>query len=176
MLRRLARDRRGVSAVEFALIAPVMVTLYLGLAELTMGLMADRRANHVASAVGDLVAQVSSTSASEVADIFAVGGKVMQPYPTGSLNMRVSSVKADTNGVPKVVWSRAQGASLTAYAKNATVTLPANLIAADESVIMSEVRYTYTSPLAQTLPTPLVFNDVYYLRPRRAEQVICATC
>ena len=176
MLRRLIRDRRGVSAVEFALIAPVMVTLYLGLAELTMGLMADRRANHVASATGDLVAQVSSISASDITDVFTVGEKVMAPYPTDALNMRITSVKADTNGVPKVVWSQAHGASLPAYAKDATITLPANLIAADESVIMSEVRYTYTSPLSQTLPTPLTFNDVYYLRPRRAEQVICATC
>jgi Flp pilus assembly protein TadG len=37
------RDRRGVSAVEFALIAPVLVIFYCGLAELTQAMMAQRR-------------------------------------------------------------------------------------------------------------------------------------
>ena len=32
MLRRLFRDERGVSAVEFAMIAPIMIFFYFGLA------------------------------------------------------------------------------------------------------------------------------------------------
>ena len=34
LLTRLRGDRRGVSAVEFALIAPVIIVFYFGLAEL----------------------------------------------------------------------------------------------------------------------------------------------
>jgi Flp pilus assembly protein TadG len=46
MTRRLSRfwrDRRGVSAVEFALIAPVLMIFYFGMAELTEAMMAQRR-------------------------------------------------------------------------------------------------------------------------------------
>ena len=176
MLRRFAKDRRGVSAVEFALIAPIMIFLYAGLAELTMGLMANRRAEHVASAIGDLVAQTPTTSATEVTDIFTIGQAIIAPFPTASLNMRVSSVKVDSGGTAKVVWSRGYGASLTAKPVGAIITLPNNLISVGESVIMAESRYTFTSPLGQVLPTPLVFNRVYYLRPRRSEEVACSTC
>ena len=37
------RDKRAVAAVEFALILPFMLLLYLGTAELTYGLMANRK-------------------------------------------------------------------------------------------------------------------------------------
>lgn len=176
MLRSFFRDRRGVSAVEFALIAPVMIALYLAMTEVTMALMSDRRSDHVASAMGDLAAQVSSTSTSDISDIFSVGEQIMKPFPTGPLNMRLSSVVADSNGVAKVAWSRGQGLGLPAYADETVITLPDDLIAADESVIMAEIRYTYTSSLAQTLPTPLVFNHTYYLRPRRSVEVSCTDC
>lgn len=175
MLTSFIRDRRGVSAVEFALIAPVMIALYLAMTEVTMGLMADRRSDHVASAIGDLAAQVTTTSTSDINDMFSVGEEVMKPFPIGALNMRLTSVKM-TSGTAKVTWSRGHGASLPGYTKDTVITLPANLIADGESVIMAEVRYTYTSSLAQTLPTPLVYNHRYYLRPRRAETVACTDC
>ena len=36
-IARAARDNRGVSAVEFALLAPVMIGLYFGCAEIADG-------------------------------------------------------------------------------------------------------------------------------------------
>ena len=41
--RRFARDRRGVSAVEFALLAPVMIGLYLGCVEISDGVAVTAR-------------------------------------------------------------------------------------------------------------------------------------
>jgi hypothetical protein len=37
MFGRFGRDRRGVSAVEFALLAPIMITLYFGCVEVSDG-------------------------------------------------------------------------------------------------------------------------------------------
>ena len=54
---RLTRDDRGVAAVEFALILPLMLTLYLGCAELSQGLIATRKSTNVAIALSDLVAE-----------------------------------------------------------------------------------------------------------------------
>jgi Flp pilus assembly protein TadG len=39
-LNRWRRDRRGVSAVEFAFIAPVLILFYFGVAELCSALLA----------------------------------------------------------------------------------------------------------------------------------------
>jgi Flp pilus assembly protein TadG len=172
----LARDSRGVAAVEFALLLPVLVLLYFGLVELTQGVMTQERAAHVAATVGDLVSQNTSITSAEVTDIFSVGDTVMYPYPTTSLKMRVSSLSADAKGKVTVVWSQAIG-GMTKRAANSTVSsVPANVITANETVIMSESQYTYTSVFGQILPKPIVFNEVSYEHPRLSSSVTCGDC
>jgi len=170
MLRRFGEDRRGVAAVEFALVAPILIVLYCGLAELTMAMMAERQAAHSASVVGDLVAQDTSIGSVELNDIFAVGNAILRPFPAANLRLRISSVKADVNGVPKVVWS--QGHGMGAMAANATPGgFPANLLAAGDSVIEADVSYSFSSPIQQVLPTPISYADSFYLKPRRSPEV-----
>jgi Flp pilus assembly protein TadG len=173
MLRRFSRDRRGVAAVEFALLAPIFILLYCGLAELTMAMMAERQAAHAASVAGDLVAQEVQVTNAEVDDIYNVALAVLKPFPTTSLKLRVSSVKADVNGVPKVVWSKGYG--LGSLGVGATPGgFPANLLLAGDSVIEADVSYTYTSPIGQVMPTPRTFSDSFYLKPRRSPDVTLA--
>ncbi len=175
-LMRFFRDGRGTAAVEFAFVAPLMILLYCGLAELTQGMMADRRASHVASTIGDLVAQDTQVSQSDINDVFKVGQAVIAPFPAGTLSMRITSVVANSSGTPQVSWSKNSGTALPALAAGATVTgLPTGLIAANESVVMAEVRYTYTSALQKALPNTLTFNEKYYLKPRKGSQVIWST-
>ena len=168
-LLRLARDQRGLAAVEFALIAPLMVLLYCGLAEFTMAMMAERRVAHTASVIADLVAQTPQISGSEVSDIFTVGGSILNPFPSAPLQMRITSVIADVNGVPKVSWSQGQG--MSPLAVNASVTVPNNLLAAGDSVVMADVQYPFTSPLQIVLPNALTFTSTFYLKPRRSPSV-----
>ena len=164
-----ARDRRGVSAVEFALIAPVLIVFYFGIAELTQAMMADRRASHVASSIGDLVAQDDTITNAEIADIFNIGGIGMSPFPPGSLKMRVSQITSNSANASKIAWSDASND--TALSVGSSVTPPAGIISANQSVIMAEVTYTYDSPVDYVMPAPVTFTKVYYLRPRRTDSV-----
>lgn len=169
-LRKLARDRRGVSAVEFALIAPAMIACYFGMAEITQALLAERKAAHAASAIGDLVAQSSSVSSADVTDIFAIASTIMSPYSTSTLKMRVSSLTADSGGTPKVDWST--GSGLTALTAGATVTgIPTGVMTAGQSVVMSEVTYSYDSPVDVMMPNAVTFTRKFYLRPRKSDKV-----
>lgn len=169
-LKRLGRDRRGVSAVEFALIAPAMIACYFGMAEITQALLAERKAAHAASAIGDLVTQSSSVSSSDITDIFAIARTIMAPYSTTSLKMRVSSLTADSGGTPKVDWSSASG--LTALTTGSTVSgVPTGVISAGQSVVMSEVTYSYDSPVDVMMPNAVTFSRKFYLRPRKSDKV-----
>jgi Flp pilus assembly protein TadG len=173
MLSRLRRDQSGLAGVEFALIAPLMILLYYGMVELTLGMMAERRASHAASVVADLVSQTASTTGAEMDDIFSVGAAILRPFPATSLKMRIASVTR-TNSVNKVVWSRGYGQS--GRGVGTTASLPANLLADNESIILAEVTYTYDSPVHQVLPIAKVFNDTFYLRPRKSSEVACPSC
>ncbi|MDZ4375309.1 MAG: TadE/TadG family type IV pilus assembly protein, partial [Phenylobacterium sp.] len=105
---RLAGDERGVSAVEFAMLAPVLIAFYFGMAEFCQGYMAQKRMGHVSAMVADLVAQEEEISTASLDDIFDIGGLIMKPFATTSLKQRVSSVTR-TSGVARVDWSRGDG-------------------------------------------------------------------
>lgn len=172
ILSRFGVDQRGVAAVEFALIAPVLITLYMGLAEMCQAYIAQKRAAHVTSQVADIVAQTDVVTKDNIADIFAIGAQVLKPFSTTTLNMRVSAITRGNDGVAKVVWSQGQGMT----ARSGNVTIPAGLIDNGESIIMSETTYAYQSQLAKLLPGTTNFSSTYYLRPRLVEQVGCSDC
>ena len=170
MLKKILRDRRGSAAVEFAFVAPLMILMYCGLSETTQGLMASRRTAHVATTIGDLTAQQVQINAATVADIFVVGRAILAPFPTATLNMRITSVKADSGGTPKVVWSQGYGAMAPLAG---TVTgVPAGLIGPNESTIQAEVSYTYTSSVQKALPGPIVMTQKSFLKPRKGAEVL----
>lgn len=169
-LTRFARDQRGAAAVEFALLAPVMVLLYFGLVELTEAMMAERRASHAASVMADLVAQSAQISNTDLDDIFHVSQQIMQPFPAGPLKMRLTSVTANAQGTPKADWSRASG--MSALQAGTTVAgMPTGLLAAGDSVIRADVSYAFTSPIGAVLPQAVTYSETFYLRPRRGTQV-----
>ena len=173
LLRRAKGDQRGAAAVEFALIAPAMIGLYFGLVEVCQAVLAERKAGHVASAVGDLVAQSTGVSSADLADIASIGNTVMAPFPTSTLHMRVTSLSNNASGVPAVTWS--YGSGMTKLGTGTTKTLPMTLGSGD-SIIMAEVQYQFNSPLKWALPNALTYNEVYYLRPRQTQQISCSDC
>jgi Flp pilus assembly protein TadG len=173
-LERLARDRRGVSAVEFALIAPLLISMYFGLGELCQGYMSQKRLAHTASSVANLVAQTDVVTRDEVDDIMAIGALIMKPFSSTTLTTRVSSVTRNASGVAKVGWSRASG--VTAYSVGTTVTVPTDMIANGESLVMVETTYDYASPVKYMLPAVTKFTSVFYERPRKVEVVGCSDC
>jgi Flp pilus assembly protein TadG len=176
---RLRRDQRGASAVEFALIAPVMILLYFGLAEGAQALIAERKTIRTASAVGDLVAQYSTVTPAQVDDILKLGNVTMLPFPTATqLKICIASIESDSGNIKKIGWSRSSN-NPVCPAKDAPVQdtdVPAALIAANQSLIMARVNYTYVGATNQIIKTNPTFTKTFYLRPRKSQTVLCPTC
>jgi Flp pilus assembly protein TadG len=173
LFRRFSNDDRGISAVEFALLAPVIIAFYMGLTEFCQGYMAQKRMGHASAMVADLVAQEEVVTPAALTDIFAIGGLIMKPFSTTTLKQRVSSVTR-TGNQTKVDWSRGDG--MNARAKGEVVTLPADLLADGQSVVMSEVTYDYDSPADYLMPGLTRFSHTYYLRPRTTDKTLCPAC
>lgn len=163
-LKSFSGEARGATAVEFALIAPVLILLYLGLAELTMGMMVSRRVNHLSAAIGDLTAQSQNLTEANITDIFEIGNSIMQPFDTGDqLDIRLTSIEKDKNGKAIVLWSR----GWSAYAKGAEVTdVDTSDVAIGQGLIITNVNYRYKSTIGNLLPGVTDFSKNYRHFPR----------
>jgi Flp pilus assembly protein TadG len=188
-VKRFASDKRGVAAVEFVFIAPLIIVLWLGTTEISLLIEVNKKVGRSASVIGDLIAQTDSIAVADLDDVLKIGASVLQPYNRDKPKITVSSVYVDTALVAKIKWSR-RGRDTTfgpGEAVNSTVAnFPANLKIADTYLIMvkSDLNYypiTNTAYVPGTRPKAGVaaawpMSETYYLRPRLGNWVDCVGC
>lgn len=169
---RLGRDRRGVSAVEFALIVPLLLLLLVGVTEISSALTVYRRTSAVASTAADLTAQVKTITPAQLQDVFAASTSILDPYVTDPLRIVVSSVVADDKNNGKVTWSCAsKGAG---RAVDSAYPVPPGLTDPGTSVVVAEVTYAFTPLLGLDgifSPDSFEMKRTFYSRPRRSKEV-----
>ncbi|MBO9559031.1 MAG: pilus assembly protein [Caulobacter sp.] len=170
-LSRFWRDRRGVSAVEFALIAPLLILFYFGMAELTEAMMAQRRLSHLTASIGDVVARDQKLTDARRDDVFTAGKVMMAPFPTSTLRMCIVSIVSDAAGKDTVAWAETSNSPTDCPTVGSVVSIPTSVLPAGTSVIMSKASYEYDTVFKTVVPETMIFRRTLYLRPRLADQV-----
>jgi Flp pilus assembly protein TadG len=190
MLRRFRREERGLAALEFALILPVLITMLFGMGELSLAVFARADVTQIASTVADLVAQEQAVSSGDLSNVYNAASMILYPN-TGRPSIRVSSVIYDTvsrsNYTGKVGWSCAQngnasfasGPSSGGRTNNSNFTVPASPdtsittgpLSSGGSVLLVEVAYSYSTPTMMLITGPKVMTDTFYTKPRRVGQI-----
>jgi Flp pilus assembly protein TadG len=163
------RDERGMSAVEFALLLPLLVTLYLGGVEVSQGITIDRKVTLVARTVADLSSQVATITNAEMSNILSASTSVLAPYTTTNLKVTVSQISIDNNGKATIIWSDTKNG--TARATGSTVVLPTALNVNNTSLIWGEVTYAYTPAVGYVITGTMTLKDQIYMRPRVSDSV-----
>jgi Flp pilus assembly protein TadG len=157
-------NRKGVSAVEFALLLPLMLAMYFGSIQITDGISADRQVALVADTVADITAQYQSVTTNDVNNILAAASAVLAPFSAANAQVTLSSVLIDANGNANVDWS----VSLHGTQRTGTVTsaIPAALRVANTSVIWGEASYAYRPVVGWVLTGTLNLYNQMFMRPR----------
>jgi Flp pilus assembly protein TadG len=170
-MTRLAKDKRGVAAVEFALILPLMITLLFGLIEVNETLIAHRRVQSAAAAAADVVARDTRVTNAEINDLFNATGALIFPLNGAGLDMRISSVELTSAGQGLVLWSDGRGYG--ALSEGATVTLDSRVdrICPGVSAIMAEVRYVYQPPSSFLFQNAFTFEQYMISCPRAIDPI-----
>jgi len=174
LLRRLARKETGTAAVEFALVVPLMLTLYVGSSEAAALLTADRKVQTVSGAMGDLVARANKTITSDqMKDYFDAATSIMSPYETAGLTQTVTAVSVSSTGKATVLWSTRfvdgkYSKTVAEHPKGQPYALPAETIALakGQTVIASEARYSYKPLLGIVLKDTFDLNRSALFMPR----------
>jgi Flp pilus assembly protein TadG len=172
MLKRffdMLKARDGLAAVEFAFLAPVMVLMFFGTVEVSAAVDCNTRVTNVASTAADLVAQETSVSSADMANVFSALNAIIYPYSAAGAKIIISSLVDDGHGGAKVAWSDAQNA--TPLTVGSAVTVPTGLITSGGSVIYAQVTYNYNSSPAVYLTGTLTMTSTFYARPRRSATV-----
>lgn len=164
-LRRLWEQDSGLSAVEFAFIAPVMAGLLMSAYEISDALTAYRRVSNVASTIADLTAQDTNVKDDEMADIMNSGAIVMTPYGSNFLHLRIVSIEFDNDGDASVAWSDTQNWSDDP--SGCLASIPEATQIPNMSVICGEAKYDYSSLLGYLIPGIKYMEERYYLVPRK---------
>jgi Flp pilus assembly protein TadG len=166
-------DRRGMALVEFALLLPVMLTLFLGGYQLTQASACQRRVTIVARAIADLVSQYETIDVAGVKTILDASAQILIPYDVSKAQSRVSLIRVNAAKKVTVVWS--EGSNMTPRPTGNFTALPQAMRIADSYYVFSEVTYDY-SPTGGRYSWPLTFTQSMYMVPRKSAAVDCPTC
>jgi Flp pilus assembly protein TadG len=161
ILHRFVRDPKGVSAIEFAIVLPFMVALYVGAIELGDGLSIRFKATTAVRAVTSLASEYVSIDTSAMSTILNAASTVMTPYTLSGMAITLTEITTNGSGQGTVTWSCSLGG--TAHTWNASYTLPTNLQTANITVLLGEVSYPYTPGLGYVISgTVNIYQNIYF--------------
>ena len=164
--RSLGRDLAGAVSVEFALLLPVLLTLFFGCYELSNLLLAEVKLNDATQTAADLTAQTKLgyvLQNSDFSNFDSAATEVMTPLPTANLQIAYASVTY-SSGAAVIDWHKEWNGA----APITLTSVPANLGAngTQDSVIVVHARYVYSSPLSYLLSSTYTLSQTSYDRPR----------
>lgn len=185
--RQLLCDRSGLAAIEFALLAPLLLALYFVAMEAGRAIETNGKVNRIGGMVGDLVTQQNNVSVADLNAIMRIGEATLQPYNRSRPTVTVTAIAVSDEAQPKarVVWSRklADGAFSVGEANNEEVTIPPSLMMKGSFLIRAESSLAY-QPVVTWVASgersfgfdSIAMGEAYYLRPRMSRTISCSDC
>jgi Flp pilus assembly protein TadG len=164
------RDRRGVAAVEFALIAPMLLILYLGGFEAEECTTVYRKVSLTTYELANISSQYTAMSSTDLSNVFNASSEIMTPYSSSGLSILLTEVVTDASAHATVYKSEAfQGA--TPLAAGSPVTLPSGMAQKNTYYIMVQTSYPYTSTVGAGFFPNVTLSDQVVILPRQSASI-----
>lgn len=188
---RLCKDRRGVAAIEFAFIAPLLLAMYFVTMEVSQGIETSKKVSRIGSMVADLVTQQPTVSPTILKSIMMIGEATIQPYNRSKPKIFITAIAISTDATPQatVEWSRRliEGVDSAGAAPKSITTVPDALRIPGTHLIRVESILDYQPVIAWAADSKpalgltsafsnIGMNETYYLRPRMSTTVECKLC
>ncbi len=181
---RFCSDRRGVAAIEFAFVVPVLLIMYFVTMEASQAIETSKKVSRVSSMVADLITQQQTIVAADIDAIMKIGTSTLLPYRRSAPTIIVTAIQiADTPALDVTfLWSRKVGASAggpiivpPALRIRNTFLIRVQTILGYEPVITWSANNSKATGLTSAFST-INMSETYYLRPRRSTTIPCSGC
>ena len=189
MPARCFKDNRGVAAVEFALIVPILLLLFVGTLEISLAVAVDRKISRISSSVADLITQEDNYTKDDLNKISDIAARIMYPYYTeagesSAIKISIVGVEINSSNVAKVDWAHSiNGAAKPA--KGTDYEVPTSIRTADTFLLATKVEIAHKPAFSfvgfdgRSLSfddTAIDLSEQMYLRPRRGDSIDCTDC
>jgi Flp pilus assembly protein TadG len=169
--RRFIASTRGIAAIEFAMIMPVLTVVFLGSYDGGRAIavyMKVRSATYTLDAITNQYTTIQSTDMQAIVGATSV---VLAPFSSTPVVVVISQIEIKAGGKATVSWSYSLNG--TALAQGSTVTIPAGLVASSNTcgtypcyLIFGQVSYTYTPLFGFFGSGGITLADSLYVTPR----------
>jgi hypothetical protein len=144
--------RRGLAAVEFALLMPILILLVVGMVDVTRYVSAALKLERVTSGTADVGTQYKSlrdgmtvVNGDEVGILFLAAQQIAKPLDLARYGAVVITCISDQGNGPQVMWQRRSGraGAVSQISSGSAVTLPLGFsLRYGDSVLFVEAFYT----------------------------------
>src|ERR1700755_95490 len=92
---RLSSDCRGIAAVEFVMIVPLMLAMFFGMVEFSSGVAVDRKVTLMARTLSDLASQSTTLADSALTNFFTASVAIFTPYSASPTQATLTELYVD---------------------------------------------------------------------------------
>jgi Flp pilus assembly protein TadG len=169
--RRFISSTRGVAAIEFAMIMPVLMVIFFATYDGGRAIAVYMKVRSATYTLGAITNQYTTIQSTDMAAIVGATSVVLTPYSSPPVVVVISQIEISTGGKATVSWSYALNG--TVLTQGSTVTVPTGLVAAGNTcgkypcyLIFGQVSYTYTPLFGFFGNGGITLADSLYVAPR----------
>ena len=179
---RLINNEDGIGAVEFALLAPVLLLVYVGTVELSTALTVDKRITKASAITTDIIANLESVDKASLREMVGVAQSIVAPYDASTLRFQVVGINVNSSGVATIAWSW-NSAAVVPLVVGALITIPPAYAIPDTFLLRTVVDMDYDLVLlspksggVEYKTKALTLGEDYFLHQREAKNITCSDC
>lgn len=180
MLEKLFRQKDGVGAVEFALIAPMLLVVYLVAFELTIAMSVAKKASMAGSTIGDLISREEKLNKEFLATSTDVSKAMFVPYPSNKLAIKITGIKVNDKKEASIVWSWSSAGGVP-YVAGTTPIVPSEFRTPDVFLVRTELSVSHEllmwlPGLSGSSAKERTIGREFFFRQRLSRDIVCTDC
>lgn len=170
--RKFRENEDGIAAIEFAIIAPVMIGMYFGLAEIASAISVDRRISHGTNVAGDMATQQPEILLADIEEVVSAALRVMDIRDINNVSMDIESFILPAADQPPESRGRIRvNRDVGNFSNFDAASLDTQILNANSGVVATRVSYKYTPIEMRFFDSQITLDETFLLKPRRSDAV-----